>query len=245
MRNIKLTIEYDGSRYAGWQRQADQPTVQEEIENALEKLLETKTTLYGAGRTDAGVHALGQVANFKCDSSIPAEKFAPALQRFLPSDILILSSVEVPEKFHARFDARERTYSYRIGFRRSALFRNQRWEIDEKLPLEKLQEAARLFRGELDCSALCIPGSLQERNNCVISRSEWDRDAAADEYRYTVTANRFLHSMVRTIVGFCVKHARPGQLTLERIQDILTAGTWTNDHVIAPPQGLYLVEVTY
>ncbi|HSH00296.1 MAG TPA: tRNA pseudouridine(38-40) synthase TruA [candidate division Zixibacteria bacterium] len=248
MTTIKLLIEYDGTAYAGWQRQADQPTVQEAIETALAKTLGEPTTLYGAGRTDAGVHALGQVAHFKCESSIPAEKFAPALQQHLPADILIKSSTQAPDGFHARFDATARQYRYHLAFTRSALWRNRRWELPEAVALDTLNEFAALFSGDLDCAALCIPNSLQENNRCLITQSRWE--TAGDECHFHITANRFLHSMVRAIVGFCVKGAlesrrpQPG-LTVQRVRDILEAGTWTTDHAIAPPQGLYLVEVTY
>lgn len=268
--NIKLLIEFDGTNYCGWQRQVGQPSVQEEIECALEKLLGSKTTLHGAGRTDSGVHALGQVANFKCDSTIPPEKFAPALQQHLSDDITIKQSLAVPDAFQARFDAVARTYRYRIGWENSALERNRRWNLKAQPLLGALEEAADLFYGDMDCSALCIPNSLQENNRCTITQSEWLR--AGDEFHYTITGNRFLHSMVRAIVGFCVKYAQsdqsthqslieapeispraqpesppvsPGGLTVGRIRDILEAGRWTNDHFIAPPQGLYLVKVTY
>lgn len=257
MPNIKLTIEYDGSSFAGWQSQLDQSTVQDEIERALKELLGAKTTLNGAGRTDAGVHALGQIASFKCDSTIPPDKFAPALQRFLPAEILIKKSEEVDEKFHARFDATSRLYRYRIGFQRSALMRLRRWEIsDEKtLSLNKLNDAAGLFSGKMNCSALCVPRSLQKNNDCEFSHSAWCE--VGNEYHYEIRANRFLHNMVRAIVGLSVRHSlnaaeaperddsKNSGLTLDQLRNILSAGTWTSDHLIAPPQGLYLVEVSY
>jgi len=250
MPNIKLTIQYDGSAYSGWQRQADQPTVQEEIETALATLLGQPVTLYGAGRTDAGVHALGQVANFHCDSTIPPEKFAPALQQHLKRDILIADSCEVAESFHSRFDAIARTYRYCLSGARSALDNFRRWESPKltDLTLERLNEAAELFLGTYDCSALCIPGSVPEKADCAVSECRWEK--SGEEFQFTITSNRFLHSMVRAIVGFCVKYALPSErtrpaLTLNRIRDILTAGTWTTDHLIVPPQGLYLVKVRY
>lgn len=257
MTNIKLTIEYDGSKFAGWQSQLDQLTVQDEIERALKELLGAKITLNGAGRTDAGVHALSQIANFTCESTIPIDKFAPALQRFLPAEILIKKSEKADDKFHARFDASSRLYLYRIGFQRSALMRLRRWEISTEngLSLKKLNEAAALFSGTMDCSALCVPRSLQENNVCEITHSVWRE--VGGEFHYEIRANRFLHSMVRAIVGLSVRYARssmevPGQgdsknsgLTLDQLRNILKEGTWTTDHLIAPPQGLYLVEVSY
>ncbi len=254
MPNIKLTIEYDGSAYSGWQRQADRDTVQEEIERALERVLKVSTTLYGAGRTDAGVHALGQVANFHCESTVPPEKFAPALQQHLRRDILIKSSREATESFHSRFDAIARKYIYRLSPTRSALENLRRWEAPKhaELSLERLNEVAGVFRGERDCSALCIPASVPDSAMCDIRESVWVQDN--DEFQFTIIANRFLHSMVRAIVGFCVKYASgPSQgngggrspLTLRDIEDILKAGKWTSDHLIVPPQGLYLDEVRY
>ncbi len=250
MTNIKIIIEYDGSAYSGWQRQADQRTVQEEIERALEKILKSKTTLYGAGRTDAGVHALGQVANFHCESTIPADKFAPALQQHLQRDILIKSSCIVAESFHSRFDAVARKYTYRLSPERSALQNLRRWEAPRlaALTLERLNEAAGVFLGERDCAALCIPASVPDSSFCTISESNWTQNG--DEFEFTIIANRFLHSMVRAIVGFCVRYALPPgasrpPLTLNDIEDILKAGKWTSDHLIVPPQGLYLAEVRY
>lgn len=257
MANIKLTIEYDGSNFAGWQSQADQPTIQDEIERALKELLGAKTTLHGAGRTDAGVHALAQIANFNCESTIPPDKFAPALQGLLPPEILIKKSEQVSEDFNSRFDASSRLYRYRIGFQRSALMRLRRWEIpdENQLSLDKLNEAAALFSGKMDCSALCVPRSLQENNVCEITRSVWRE--VDGEYQYEIRANRFLHNMVRAIVGLSVRYGRSAMegspqenskndgLTLDRLRNILKSGTWTTDHLIAPPQGLYLVEVSY
>ncbi|MBN4076210.1 tRNA pseudouridine(38-40) synthase TruA [Gemmatimonas aurantiaca] len=250
MTNIKLLIEFDGTNYCGWQRQNGQPSVQETIETALAKLLGAPTTLYGAGRTDSGVHALGQVANFRSDSTIPHEKFAPALQQHLPDDILIKESCAVAENFESRFDAVARTYRYRIAWENSALERNRRWNLRTQPALGALEEAAELFFGDMDCSALCIPNSLQKNNRCTITHSKWL--LAGDEFHYTITGNRFLHSMVRAIVGFCIKHAQnlaedapENGLTVGRIRDILDEGKWTTDHYIAPPQGLYLIEVTY
>ncbi|MFQ5607110.1 MAG: hypothetical protein ACE5GA_04125 [Candidatus Zixiibacteriota bacterium] len=199
------------------------------------------------------------MANFKCDSTIPPDRFAPALQRLLPTDIFIRASELAPDGFHARFDATLRTYRYRIGSERSALERTRRWELSgEASPnLARLNEAAALFSGKMDCSALCVPRSLPENRECEISVSKWAE--AAGEYRYEISANRFLHSMVRAIVGLSVRYAQTGapysaaacrgfnppELTLDGLKNILKAGKWTTDHLIAPPQGLYLVEVTY
>lgn len=248
MKNIKLIIEYDGARFCGWQRQANQASVQQFIEETIEKATGVKTTLYGAGRTDSGVHAMGQVANFRTESSIPPERFSLALNQLLPSEIHIHESSEVTETFHARFDATARTYLYRLSTQRSALERNRRWEFNGDIAFDKLNEIAKLFTGDIDCSALCVPGSLQEMNRCLIFESQWQ--TSGTEYHYTIRANRFLHSMVRSIVGFAVRFASAGprgsgELTLQRVADILTAGEWTTDHVIAPPQGLYLVKVDY
>ncbi len=250
MANIKIIIEYDGSAYCGWQRQADQRTVQEEIERALATVLKTKTTLYGAGRTDSGVHALGQTANFHCESTIPEDKFAPALQQHLQDDILIKSSCIVSESFHSRFDATSRKYIYRLSENPSALHNLRRWEAPRfsALTLEKLNEVAEVFLGERDCAALCIPASVPDSSFCTISQSDWAVNG--DGFAFTIIANRFLHSMVRAIVGFCVRYALPparhrSPLTIDDIRDILKAGKWTTDHLVVPPQGLYLAEVRY
>ena len=256
MPNIKLIIEYDGSAYAGWQFQKDHITVQGEIEKALQTLLGVKTTLYGAGRTDAGAHALGQVANFHTDSEIPPDKLAPALQTKLNRDILIHSSEETPEDFHSRFSAKSRHYRYDMSFSRSALSRSRRWELplgagSRSLPLEKLQEAAELLRGKMNCETFCPPASRLEDNECEIFSANWTQ--VNDLLRFDICANRFLRGMIRSMVGLMVRYATGADntrenspaLTLDDLRNIINSREWPLDQIVAPAHGLFLVEVEY
>ncbi|MDD4052421.1 MAG: tRNA pseudouridine synthase A, partial [candidate division Zixibacteria bacterium] len=147
-RNIKITIQYDGGAFSGWQYQPRLRTVQGELEAAIEKLTGRKATLYGAGRTDAGVHALGQAANFRTESKLPVKKFRDGLNFHLPDDILISLAEEVPFDFHARYDALYRRYEYRLGRKSTIMDRNRIWEIAGELNPNRLEVAAELVLGE-------------------------------------------------------------------------------------------------
>ena len=157
MKNIKLTLEYDGTRYHGWQSQAGsgQPTIQDTLENALKVLANDEIKTHSSGRTDAGVHAFGHVVNFHSDASLPAGAWAPALNHELPHDIRVLDSCEVPSEFHARYSALSKIYRYRILNRRSptALFRNYAWHVNLSLELESMRQAASTLIGRHDFSA--------------------------------------------------------------------------------------------
>ena len=152
MRNIKLILEYDGTNYHGWQSQigSGMPTIQDTLEQALSALTHETIKTYSSGRTDAGVHALGHVANFETECSIPSEAWAPALNHWLPNDIRVLTSEEVPDDFHARFSALGKFYSYRILNRRapSALYRKYSWHVNQRLNLKKHEAGRCIVRGK-------------------------------------------------------------------------------------------------
>lgn len=243
-RNIRLDLEYDGIDFSGWQIQPELPTVQGEIENAIARVTGQKVTLYGAGRTDAGVHALGQVANFKIEHSFPPEKFKDAINFYLPRSILVLRSEEVDEAFNARKSAAWRYYRYVIGCRRSALYFNYRWEYEYPLEIERMNEMTSSILGRHDFSAFCTVSSLKENNECDIISAGWREDA--DTLVFEIKANRFLHSMVRSLVGVMVDAGREKDyLTLENFKDIMTSGDHRRIKKVAPARGLYLVAVGY
>ncbi len=248
-RNIKLLIEYKGTSFAGWQIQAEQKTIQGEITKAIFNTTGCTVSLTAAGRTDAGVHALGQVANFKITHNLEPHRYKDALNYYLDDDIRIKESVEVPLDFHARRDARYKRYRYLLSPERSALYRQLRWEYEHTLDLKLLKQAAGIIIGEHDFAPFCVVASRKENNHCHIYSAKWMQIGPL--YVFEIRGNRFLHSMVRSLVGAMVHIAtiprphHPENLTLEQFADIIHAPTQQRVVFTAPAQGLYLVSVTY
>ena len=248
-RNIKLVIEYQGTGFAGWQYQPNQRTVQGEVIGAIFRVTDQRVPVIGAGRTDAGVHALGQVANFKIDHKLEAGRFRDAINYYLPDDIRIRESSEVDRTFHATRDATFRRYRYLLSNEKSAIYRNLRWENPVSIDVDVLREAAEAVLGEHDFSPFCVVASRKEDNTCRIERSEWQRIGPL--LVYEIRGNRFLHSMIRSLVGAMVNIASQTQdtnsrnLTLERFRDIINAQTDERVVFTAPAHGLYLVSVGY
>jgi len=248
-RNIKLTIQYKGTAFAGWQLQSDQTTVQGEITRAIEAVTQQQVNLIGAGRTDAGVHALGQVANFRITHDLPAERFAPALNFHLPDDIRILRAEPVPIDFHARYDAIWRRYRYLVATERSALWREYRYESKQTFDPTRLAQAAETILGTHDFSPFCVVSSLKDNNECTIQHARWRRIGPL--WVFEIRGNRFLHSMVRSLVGAMLNLARtapddnPHNLTLSAFRDIINAPQRQRVTFTAPAHGLYLVAVGY
>lgn len=240
--NIRLTIEYDGSAYSGWQVQPRQKTIQGEIEAALTRLTSQKVTLYTAGRTDAGVHALAQTANFKIDHNLPVEKYRDGLNFYLPDDILIASAQPVDERFHSRYSAIYRKYRYLIGREKSAVDQLKRWNVTTSLDMAIMSEAADRIIGEHDFASCCVVSSQKENNDCIVYDSAWtELDGIL---KYDVTANRFLHNMIRSLVGMMYRLGRH-EITLKQFQEIISSGDHRLIKKTAPACGLYLVEVGY
>jgi len=239
MRNLKLTVEFDGTKYAGWQYQPRHQTVQGEIESAVGKILQRKVTVYGCGRTDAGVSARGYVANVHIDSPLTVERMKLAFNHFLPEDILVTSVEETKPGFHARHSALGKTYVYRIVRRKSPLRRRHAWEFWFKLDVEKIRKAARLFEGTRDFRAFC-----QTRDQDGVCHIRHVRAAASDdEVLVTVEGDRFLYKMVRRIVGALVA-CGSDRLTQKDIRAAL-AGRPSPPFQTAPAQGLLLDSVEY
>ncbi|MCJ7507362.1 MAG: tRNA pseudouridine(38-40) synthase TruA [candidate division Zixibacteria bacterium] len=241
-RNIRLEIEYDGTNFSGWQVQSKRRTIQREIENRLEKILREKIVLIGAGRTDAGVHALGQVANFKTKSKLKIENILRGLNSLLPADIVIKNIKEVNEKFHARFSAKSRVYRYRIYSGRTALLRDFVWEVGYRLNLDKMKKATRKILGRHDFSSFCVAKSSKESNICKVLRADCRKKG--NELVFEIEADRFLHSMVRALVGTIVDVGR-GYFSISDFQNILLSKDRKKAGLTAPAKGLYLVKVKY
>lgn len=244
MRNIKLTIEYDGTNYHGWQIQKNAKTIQGVILDAIKKLTREEIVLNGSGRTDSKVHAYGQVANFKTNSNIPPERFAHALNRILPDDIVVKKSEEVDMDFHARYSAQAKIYRYLIYNSKfpSPLLRNRAWYVPYSLNFEEMMRAAEFFRGTHDFSAFRAVGSTVESSIRTISRISLEKKS--DIISLEVTSNGFLYNMMRIIAGTLVDVGR-GKFKCEDVKGIIESRDRKKAGQTAPPEGLYLVRVYY
>ncbi len=243
MRNIKLTLEYDGTNYVGWQVQSNGVSIQAELEKAISQILQEHISTVAAGRTDAGVHATGQVASFKCAKLIRLPLLMKGLNGVLPRDIVVLSCEEVPMDFHARHNARSRMYKYYLALKPTAIEREYSWyvggyEIDRKL----LNDCAALVLGEHDFTSFCKVNSTTDSFLCKVESSTWIETAS--NLVYNIKANRFLYGMVRTLVGTMVEVAR-GHREFEVFSEILSDEDRTKAGMAAPAKGLFLDEVTY
>jgi tRNA pseudouridine38-40 synthase len=242
MRNIKLLLEYDGTNYAGWQRQENGRTIQGELEAVLSKVLQEEVDVIGAGRTDAGVHARGQVANFHTNSVLTLREIHGALNGLLPDDIVVLRVEEVPDDFHARYSAKARTYSYLLALQPTALERNFSWYITYQLDVDLMQRVAREIVGQHDFASFCKAQSEVNDYRCTVFASEWTLSGTM--LRYAITANRFLHGMVRALVGTMVDVGR-GYTTADEFKDILHQRDRKRAGMAAPAKGLVLESVIY
>jgi len=245
MRNIRMTIEYDGSNYHGWQRQINGLSIQQVLEEKIALMTGEEIRVTGSGRTDAGVHALGQVAHFRTASSIPEFNLRSGLNSLLPRDIVIRDLREAEASFHARFDARSKVYLYRIHNSpvRPAVFRQYAWFVSGKLELGLMQEAAVLFEGTHDFSSFCsthtdAPDRIRTVTGIRISAD--DRGMI----RIEIEADGFLRYMVRGIVGMLADAGR-GKRSLPELRQIMDAKDRKRGGVTAPAHGLFLKEVRY
>lgn len=242
MPNIKLLVEYDGSDFLGWQIQQEGRTVQGELSAALARILREPVNLIGAGRTDTGVHARGQVANFRTTSNMEPGAIMHALNGVLRPDVRVLAAGEVPEAFHSRFDALERMYRYHLSTVPSALSRFREWYVSYKLNFELLQQGAAMVRGFHDFTSFSKGGTEVSHYTCDVRKSIWSRDGG--RFVYEIRADRFVRGMVRALVGNMVDLAR-GHVSTAEFAEILESRDRSKAGMAAPPHGLYLEEVVY
>lgn len=263
MRNIRLTLAYDGTNYCGWQVQPNGTSVQSVVETAIEKLTLQASSVFAAGRTDAGVHALGQVVNFHTNSEIPCEKIRSGLQRFLPTDVAVRRVEDVPGGFHARYDAQSKRYRYVILNSRARMPFVERYtyHIGHKLDAAAMHKAAQCLVGTHDFRS--FESQFPNRSSSVRTVSElrvaryadwtlWSQqkpsqateEADGDFLYFDIVADGFLYNMVRSIVGTLLKVGY-GQWSRDTVREILENQTRDHAGATAPPQGLYLVEVDY
>ena len=250
MQTFRLTIEYDGSRFSGWQEQINARTVQGELKQAVLDLFRTDVEVQGAGRTDAGVHAVGQVAHLKIRDKSPAlipAKILSELNDRLPASIAVLEVAEAPSRFHARHDAKSRAYFYQISTRKAALSKRFVWWVKEPLDVPRMQQAALLIAGRHDFAAFraADPSKPGESTIVVVESAEVSIDDNLVVFR--IEASHFIWKMVRRLTGTLVKVGR-GEVSVDQFRDLLSGkknpkldvAAWT-----APASGLFLEGVRY
>ncbi|MGX7265099.1 tRNA pseudouridine(38-40) synthase TruA [Enterococcus crotali] len=245
MRNIKLTIEYDGTRYLGWQRLGDSDkTIQGKIENILTQMTRTKIEIIGSGRTDAGTHARGQIANFKTDSNMPLSEMIEFLNRYLPQDIVVKKLEEVPERFHARYNAKGKKYSYYIWNDRvpSAFERNYSFHYSEELNVELMNEACRKLIGTHDFIGFSSLKKTKKSTTRTIEEIAIQKEGQL--VHFTFVGDGFLHKMIRILMGTLLEIGS-GTMQLEAIDEVFESKIRSEAGMTVPAQGLFLDEVYY
>jgi tRNA pseudouridine38-40 synthase len=243
VRRIKLTLEYDGTRYGGWQRQHNAPSIQQEVETALARVVQENIHLVAAGRTDAGVHALGQVAHFETNSSLSLSQIQRGTNRYLPEDIVIRRADDVPSHFHARYSAVQRWYRYHImnGRERPVLYRNYYAFVPYRLDMQLVKDGCALLSGEHDFAGFRSQQCTARRTRLAL-KVEMHHDE--DILLFDFTCRSFLHNMVRILVGVLVELGR-GSYSLKDISVMFDRKKRPARIPTMPPQGLVLMRVDY
>ena len=244
MRNIKLIIEYDGKKFGGWQKQPNKLNIQGEIEKAIGEITGEDIELNASGRTDAGVHSLGQTANFKTNSKIDIEKFPVAINSKLKQSIRIIKAEEVEENFHSRYSCKGKRYRYIINNSKygSAIYRDLEYHMPVKLNVEAMQKAIKYFEGEHDFKGFKASGTSSKSSVRTIYSAKILQEG--DRIIIELEGNGFLYNMVRIIAGTIVDVGL-GKIKPEEIPEIINSKDRNRAGKTLPPQGLYLVEVYY
>lgn len=242
MFNYKLSIQYDGTRYSGWQIQANALTVQEVISSSIQKILQEEVNLIGSGRTDAGVHALGQVANFMTDKNLDTSKFKYSLNAVLPDDIAIDNIELAEEQFHSRFSAKKRSYIYLISDKKSPFYDRYSYTSFYEMNIEKLNLLSSVLVGVQDFTSFSKVNTDVQNKFCEVYDARWRRQK--NFYIFYIEANRFLYGMVRAVVGSII---RANQLNdgNEFLKNILSQKDRTTAADAVPAKGLFLYKVKY
>ena len=242
MNRIAFRLEYDGTRYCGFQLQNDQLTIQKMTEDALYSLYSDNIRVVASGRTDSGVHAKGQIVHADVPKILPAENIAKAMNAYLPRDIRVTALTYVNKEFHARFDAVSRQYRYTIYRGITALEKSYVWQIYQRIEIDIMKVCASFILGEHDFTSFCLSQTKTENKISHVSRAEWIEDGL--KLYFIIEADRFLHSMVRALTGTMVD-AGKGRYSSEDFKDILDKHHHGSGAFTAPPQGLVLEEVKY
>jgi tRNA pseudouridine38-40 synthase len=245
MRNIRLTLEYDGTSYCGWQRQKNGLSIQQVIEESISRITGENVKVIGSGRTDSGVHALCQIANFHTNSSLKERGLLLGINSLLPEDIIIRGLEEVDPAFHASFSAKSKVYLYQICNRpvRPVIERRYSWFLREPLSIETMRDSAALFLGRHDFSSFCSTHSDSSNRVRTILSLQLEEDSR-EMIRIFIEADGFLRYMVRTIVGVLAAVGL-GKCTKEEVIEIMEAKDRRSARLTAPPQGLFLLQVKY
>ncbi len=243
MNNIKLVIEYDGTNYAGWQQQKNGITIHEKLSKAIERVVNEDITLHGSGRTDAGTHAVGQVANFKTKSNITIYNLVQAINSYLPKDIVVKSAKKVPEKFHSRYSAKSKIYRYTIlnSKERDAIGRNYCFHYNIDLNIEKMQKASKALMGKHDFRAFKSKSDVLSSVRTIM-KLEIKKNGRF--LVFTVEADGFLYKMVRSIVGTLIEVGR-GKMTVTEFKKIVKSGARAKAGNTVTANGLCLLKVKY
>jgi tRNA pseudouridine38-40 synthase len=242
MFNYKLTLQYDGTRYAGWQIQENALTVQEVIKASAQQVLQEEINLIGAGRTDAGVHALGQVANFTLNKELDLFRFKYSLNSVLPEDVSITSIETVDEKFHSRFSAKKRSYIYLISNQKSPFFDRYSCNYYSELNQEKLNDISSLLIGSKDFTSFSKVNTESQNKNCEVFEARWRKEK--NLFIFYIESNRFLYGMVRTIVGTLLK-AYSLENSIEYLKSVFIENNRAAAADSVPARGLFLYKIKY
>ena len=241
--NIKFTIEYDGTNYHGWQIQKNIPTIQGELKKAFEKILPNeKINIIGSGRTDQGVHAYGQVASLKISQKINLEVLFKSVNGIINNNIYINHFEETDDEFNARYSAKKRIYKYYVNKIYSPFKEKTAWFINQRIKFSFLQKCAIEIIGTHNFSSLSKSNIETDNKECIIYESFWEEDK--NELIYTIIANRFLHHMVRMLVGTMIEVSK-GSITISQFKDMINVNISKKHIVTSPSNGLYLNKVNY
>lgn len=237
-----MILQYDGTNYAGWQWQDNAVSIQQKVSEAAEIILKEKINLTGSGRTDAGVHALGQTANFKTEKSLDLYKFNYQVNSILPEDISIIGSEEIDEEFNSRYDAKERSYLYLICGFKSPFYSRYSWYLNRKLDIEKLNLLSRELLGKRDYSSFCKTSSPVQNKICEVRRISWS--SRNNILYFQIAADRFLHGMVRTILGTTLEALKQKD-PCSYISGVFENKNRASAGESVPAKGLFLYKVKY
>lgn len=238
-----ITFSYDGTAYHGWQIQPHSVTVQEELQKALSTLMRKPMEVVGAGRTDTGVHARKMIAHFDHDEELDCPQLVYKLNKLLPRDIAVQHVEPVADDMHARFSAKSRTYHYYVHLDKNPFLRSYSWQVYGNPDFELMNRAARVLMEYKDFTSFSKVNTDTKTNDCTITEARWDR-VGEDQWRFTVTANRFLRNMVRAIVGTLMEVGR-GRMTIEQLRSVIEAKDRCRAGDSVPGNALFLVEVLY
>lgn len=238
-----ITFSYDGTAYHGWQIQPHSVTVQEELQKALSTLMRKPMEVVGAGRTDTGVHARKMIAHFDHDEVVDCPQLVYKLNKLLPRDIAVQHVEPVADDMHARFSAKSRTYHYYVHLDKNPFLRSYSWQVYGNPDFELMNRAARVLMEYKDFTSFSKVNTDTKTNDCTITEARWDR-VGEDQWRFTVTANRFLRNMVRAIVGTLMEVGRR-RMTIEQLRSVIEAKDRCRAGDSVPGNALFLVEVLY